>query len=61
MANVTGTLMSYCHLNGLPNCDSSEVFATAHRSFLNPRVTSNVSNGCFAPISTNNVFANGFE
>ncbi len=61
VANVTGTLMSYCHLNGLPNCDSSEVFATAHRTLLSPRVVNNVANGCFAPISTANIFANGFE
>lgn len=62
VANVTGTLMSYCHLNGLQNCDSSEVFATAHRTFLSPRVANNVTNGCFAPIAAgNNIFANGFE
>ena len=60
--NVTGTLMSYCHLSGLPGCSSSQVFATAHRTLLNPRVTNNVTNGCFAPISAgNNIFANGFE
>lgn len=62
VAGVTGTLMSYCHLSGLPNCDSSEVFATAHRTLLNPRVANNVTNGCFAPIAAgNNIFANGFE
>jgi hypothetical protein len=59
--NVTGTLMSYCHLSGLPNCDASEVFAAAHRTLLNPRVANNVANGCFAPISTVNIFASGFE
>lgn len=62
VSNVTGTLMSYCHLSGLPSCSSSQVFATAHRTLLNPRVANNVTNGCFAPISAgNNIFANGFE
>lgn len=62
VSNVTGTLMSYCHLSGLPGCSSSQVFATAHRTLLNPRVANNVTNGCFAPISAgNNIFANGFE
>lgn len=62
VSNVTGTLMSYCHLSGLPGCTSSQVFATAHRTLLNPRVANNVTNGCFAPISAgNNIFANGFE
>lgn len=60
--NVTGTLMSYCHLNGIAGCDSSEVFATAHRTLLSPRVTNNVNNGCFAPLGGgNSIFANGFE
>ncbi len=61
VTNVTGTLMSYCHLNGLPACDSSEVFATAHRTFLTPRVVNNVANGCFSAISLINIFGNGFE
>jgi Calx-beta domain/Metallo-peptidase family M12 len=48
--NVQGTLMSYCHLSGLPNCESKEVFATAHRTLLTPRVVNNVNLGCFTVI-----------
>lgn len=48
--NIQGTLMSYCHLSGLPNCGSREVFATAHRTLLTPRVVNNVNLGCFSAI-----------
>ncbi len=48
--NVQGTLMSYCHLSGLPNCGSKEVFATAHRTLLTPRVVNNVNLGCFSAV-----------
>jgi hypothetical protein len=48
--NVQGTLMSYCHLSGLPNCESKEVFATAHRTLLTPRVINNVALGCFSAV-----------
>ncbi|MGQ0798493.1 MAG: M12 family metallo-peptidase [Pseudomarimonas sp.] len=59
--NVRGTLMSYCHLNDIPGCTSSEVFATAHRTLLNPRVANNVTLGCFTAGGGPNIFANGFE
>jgi hypothetical protein len=61
VSNVRGTLMAYCHLNGIAGCDSSEVFATAHRNLLLPRVTNNVANGCFSAVGGPNIFANGFE
>lgn len=47
VTNVSGTLMSYCHLSGLAGCNSSTVFATAHRTLINPRVANNVTMGCF--------------
>lgn len=59
--NVRGTLMSYCHLNGISGCTSSEVFAAAHRAFLTPRVANNVSLGCFTAGGGPTIFANGFE
>lgn len=61
VANVRGTLMAYCHLNGIQGCTSSEVFATAHRTLLTPRIANNVSNGCFTSSQTPNIYANGFE
>jgi hypothetical protein len=61
VTNVRGTLMAYCHLNGIAGCTSSEVFATAHRTLLTPRVANNVTNGCFTGSQTPNIFANGFE
>lgn len=61
VGNVRGTLMAYCHLNGISGCTSSEVFATAHRTLLTPRIASNVSNGCFSGAQVPLIFANGFE
>lgn len=61
VANVRGTLMAYCHLNGIAGCTSSEVFATAHRTLLTPRVANNVSNGCFSSSQQPVIFVNGFE
>ena len=54
VTNVKGTLMSYCHLNGISGCTSSQVFATAHRTLLTPRVTNNVNLGCFTSTSAIN-------
>lgn len=54
VSNVRGTLMSYCHLNGIGGCTSSQVFATAHRTLLTPRVTNNVNLGCFTSTSAIN-------
>lgn len=61
VANVRGTLMSYCHLSGISGCTSSQVFANAHRTLLMPRVVTNVTNGCFAGSAPDPVFSNGFE
>jgi hypothetical protein len=61
VTNVRGTLMAYCHLNGIAGCDSSPVFAGAHRTLLTPRVANNVANGCFTAVGGPNIFANGFE
>jgi hypothetical protein len=62
VTNVKGTLMSYCHLSGIGSCTSSEVFATAHRTLLAPKVTNNVTLGCFTASGLVNViFGNGFE
>lgn len=61
VANVRGTLMSYCHLNGIAGCTSGPVFATAHRTLLTPRVANNVTLGCFTGNAGPNIFANGFE
>jgi len=62
VANVRGTLMSYCHLNGIAGCTSSNVFAAAHRTLLGPKVTNNRALGCFTSGTLpNDVFRNGFE
>ena len=56
VANVRGTLMSYCHLSGLgPSCTSSQVFAPAHVTLLAPRVLANAGNGCFSAAVTPNL------
>lgn len=57
--NVRGTLMSYCHFLG--GCSASDVFATAHRNFLLPKVVANVGFACFTSGLGPNIFANGFE
>lgn len=54
VTNVTGTLMSYCHLSGLSGCNSSQVFANAHRTRLDNVADSNFANGCFAPVAAGN-------
>lgn len=51
----------YCHLNGIGGCTSSEVFATARRTLLTPRIANNVSKGCFSGAQPPLIFANGFE
>ena len=61
---VTGTLMSYCHLNGIQGCDSAEVFADRNRATLEPKVTNNFSLGCFSASGgggNDPIFLNGFE
>lgn len=47
VANVTGTLMSYCHLSGIGGCDSFEVFHPFHEAQLRTVATNNVTSGCF--------------
>ncbi len=62
VVNVRGTLMSYCHLSGIAGCTSSNVFATAHRTLLGPKVTNNRTLGCFTSGALpNDIFRNGFE
>lgn len=48
VANVRGTLMSYCHFLG--SCSSSNVFADIHRTNLTTVKNNNVSAGCFQPV-----------
>lgn len=58
---VRGTLMAYCHLNGISGCDSSEVFADRNRATLMPKIVNNVGNGCFTAVAAGTIFMNGFE
>lgn len=48
VTNVTGTLMSYCHLSGLAGCGSSQVFHPASVTLLNPKIQNRV-NTCIFP------------
>jgi hypothetical protein len=41
VTNVTGTLMSYCHLNGIAGCGSSKVFADIQRTVLGTYIALN--------------------
>jgi hypothetical protein len=61
VAGVRGTLMAYCHLNGISGCDSTEVFADRNRTTLMPKVAINVNNGCFTSVAAGTIFMNGFE
>ena len=63
LTNVTGTLMSYCHLNNLPGCTSSLVFADRNRTSLLPAVAANATQGCFTAGAGQaiTIFLNGFE
>lgn len=49
VANVRGTLMSYCHL-APSGCAASNVFADIHRTRLTTVKNNNVGNGCFPVI-----------
>ncbi len=42
VANVTGTLMSYCHLSGIGGCTSSLVYHPTSVALLDPLITSKV-------------------
>lgn len=46
--NVTGTLMSYCHLSGISGCTSSKVFHPTSVSLLNPKIDAKVG-ACIFP------------
>ena len=65
LANVEGTLMSYCHFGQAgPDCDSSPVFADRNRSTLSPKVQNNLTLGCFSASTgggNDPIFQNGFE
>jgi len=50
VTNVTGTLMSYCHVGGLhgtPNCTSSQVFHPTTVALLQPKIQSAVGSCIF--------------
>ncbi len=47
--NVTGTLMSYCHLGGLAGCTTSNVFHPGSVALLQPKIQSKV-NVCIFPV-----------
>lgn len=56
--NVTGTVMSYCHLTG---CGSSEVFHPTVVSTLQPKIQNRVGQ-CVFPIGPSNaIFSDGLE
>lgn len=56
--NVTGTVMSYCHLTG---CGSSEVFHTRTVDLLDDKIMARVGQ-CIQPLGPpNSIFSNGFE
>lgn len=48
VTNVTGTLMSYCHLSGIAGCSSKHVFHPGTVSRLQPIIESKV-NSCIFP------------
>src|SRR4029079_6150101 len=52
VTGVTGTIMSYCHVSGLANCDSSLVFHQRTLDLINPIVASKVG-VCIFPLATN--------
>lgn len=56
--NVTGTVMSYCHLTG---CGSSEVFHSRTVDLLDDKILARVGQ-CIQPLGPPNlIFSNGFE
>jgi len=61
VTNVTGTLMSYCHLSGLGGCGSTAVFHPTSVNLLAPIIQARV-NQCIFPIGPPNaVFSSSFE
>jgi hypothetical protein len=61
VTNVTGTLMSYCHLSGLGGCGSSAVFHPTSVNLLAPIIQGKVNQCVFPASAPNGVFSNGFE
>ncbi len=61
VTNVTGTLMSYCHLSGLGGCGSSAVFHPTTVNLFNPIVQSKVGICIFPLGPPTGIFSNGFE
>jgi Metallo-peptidase family M12 len=51
VANVTGTLMGYCHLSGIAGCSTSLVFHPSTISrYVGPTLDAGVSSGCLAVV-----------
>lgn len=58
LPNITGTVMSYCHLTG---CGSFEVFHPRTTDLLDPLIQNRVGQ-CIFPLGASNlIFSNGFE
>jgi hypothetical protein len=55
VTNVTGTLMSYCHVSGVAQCDAALVFAPIQQQRLRERITTNFQGGCITPIGSTNL------
>lgn len=53
VANVTGTLMSYCHVSGVAQCSAAQVFAPIQQTRLRERITANFP-ACITPIGSTN-------
>jgi hypothetical protein len=58
VTNVTGTVMSYCHLTG---CGSTEVFHPTVVSTLQPKIQNRVAQCVFPLGPANAIFSDGFE
>jgi hypothetical protein len=58
VTNVTGTVMSYCHLNG---CGAKEVFHPRTVDLIAPMIEAQVGRCVFPLTVSNSIFSNGFE
>jgi len=65
VTNVTGTLMSYCHLSGIGGCSSGLVFSDTQREVLNGYLGASYNTpSCITPVGsggTGAIYANDFE
>ena len=61
VTNVTGTLMSYCHLSGLAGCGSSPVFHSRTVSLVAPNIAAKAGICIFPLGGANGLFNDGFE